>query len=230
MSISTLPASGRQSAARRSFFVCIYGIGSPYKRRGAGAARCALKGDLDARNQLVSRNVRLAGYWANRSLHLARPPLELDDLIQEGYDGLIEAASRFNPFRHKTRFITYASYWIRQRIQLALWNQNELVRLPAWISQDGRTAEFRIHTVSLAAPRGAGREWQSTRPPARARAQARATSSSRKAESTTAEPAHVVLCGSQIPRSRIKSPCSACRRLIERLRSKLNSEEGSRNV
>src|SRR5439155_20411099 len=56
----------------------------------------------------------------------------LDDLIGEGNLGLIRAAEEFDP-RFRTRFSTYASYWIKQAIRHALINTTATIRLPAHI-------------------------------------------------------------------------------------------------
>src|SRR5262249_42135796 len=52
--------------------------------------------------------VRLAREYA-----FTRIPIE--DLLSEGNLGLLEAAARYDP-RRGTKFITYASWWIRKRI------------------------------------------------------------------------------------------------------------------
>ncbi|MCM1984437.1 sigma-70 family RNA polymerase sigma factor [Lyngbya confervoides] len=62
-------------------------------------------------------------YKANRGLIVAialeyRTQADLDDLIQEGFLGLMKAARRFDPTKgHK--FSTYAFWWIRDAIQVA---------------------------------------------------------------------------------------------------------------
>src|SRR5207249_10871624 len=53
----------------------------------------------------------------------------LHELINEGNMGLIEAASRFDPTRD-VRFITYASWWIRQAILAAIAHHGQVFRLP----------------------------------------------------------------------------------------------------
>ena len=55
--------------------------------------------------------------------------LDPEDLVSEGYVGLITAAERFDP-RFNTRFSTYASLWIKQAIRHALCNTTAMIRIP----------------------------------------------------------------------------------------------------
>jgi len=55
--------------------------------------------------------------------------LPLDDLIQEGNLGLIEAAERFQPTL-STRFMQYAHWWIYQKINRAIADQARTIRVP----------------------------------------------------------------------------------------------------
>jgi RNA polymerase nonessential primary-like sigma factor len=59
----------------------------------------------------------------------ARSGYPLHELINEGNLGLIEAVSRFDPARG-VRFITYASWWIRQAILAAIAHHGQVFRLP----------------------------------------------------------------------------------------------------
>lgn len=54
------------------------------------------------------------------------------DLISEGNTGLLIAARKFKPGKN-AKFITYATYWVRQKIQQALAKQGRNVRLPAYM-------------------------------------------------------------------------------------------------
>jgi len=55
--------------------------------------------------------------------------LPLDDLIQEGSLGLMEAAEKFQPTL-SARFMQYAYWWIYQKINLAIANQARTIRIP----------------------------------------------------------------------------------------------------
>lgn len=99
--------------------------------------RAVQEGDKEARARLIESNMRLviniAKTYRNRSI-----PLE--DLIQEGAIGLMQAAERFNPDKG-FRFSTYATHWIRQAIGRAIDNKSKAIRLPAHVSQSLRRIE-----------------------------------------------------------------------------------------
>lgn len=84
-------------------------------------------GDQQARQRMIKANLRLVVSMAKRYATPSDPDMLLD-LIQEGNAGLMRAVDRFNP-NFKTRFSTYAVYWIRQAIWRAIKSQR-LVHLP----------------------------------------------------------------------------------------------------
>lgn len=94
-------------------------------------AQSLKNGDKRAATRLISSNLRLVISIAKRYMHKG---LELEDLIQEGNLGLMQAACKFDPMRG-TRFSTYATWWIRQSIQRALSNKGRSVRLPIHVGQ-----------------------------------------------------------------------------------------------
>lgn len=89
------------------------------------AAR-ALLGDKEAADRLVTGNLRFVVTVAKQYIGQGVP---LEDLINEGNLGLMAAVSKFDPTK-KYKFITYASYWIRQGILKALSEQNRTIRIP----------------------------------------------------------------------------------------------------
>lgn len=90
-------------------------------------AKKVQQGDEKARQKLIEANLRLVVHAAKRFAKNVDSETLLD-LVQEGNLGLFRAVERFNP-RFKTRFSTYAMYWIRQAIQRARARQ-PLIRLP----------------------------------------------------------------------------------------------------
>lgn len=55
--------------------------------------------------------------------------LSQEDLVQEGYIGLLEAAKRYDPSRD-IRFTTYARWWVRAQMARCIENTGRLVRIP----------------------------------------------------------------------------------------------------
>ena len=98
------------------------------------ASRMRAKGSdsQKAHDRLISANLGLVVMFAYR---YQRPGLPLLDLIAEGNLGLMKAAVRFDP-ELGYRFATYAKWWVRQSIQLALPNLIGVVRMP--VSPSGK--------------------------------------------------------------------------------------------
>ena len=82
-----------------------------------------------ARWRLVTHNLRWVVTIARR---YRGSGLELEDLIQEGTLGLVKAAAYFDPARGY-RFLTYATWWIRQAIRQAIAERGRLIRLPVYV-------------------------------------------------------------------------------------------------
>jgi|GEM_PF-221287 len=91
--------------------------------------RWHMHGDIEARNNIVRHNLRLAMKIAR---HYMGRGLDYDELVQEGNCGLIIAADRFNP-ELGFRFTTYATWWVRQAITRAIQNLAATIRLPVHI-------------------------------------------------------------------------------------------------
>ncbi|MDR3691491.1 MAG: RNA polymerase sigma factor RpoD/SigA [Fimbriimonas sp.] len=99
--------------------------------------RAVQAGDKHAKQRLIESNMRLVINIAKTYRNRAIP---LEDLIQEGAIGLMQAAERFDPDKG-FRFSTYATHWIRQAIGRAIDNKSKAIRLPAHVSQSLRRVE-----------------------------------------------------------------------------------------
>jgi len=82
-----------------------------------------------AREQFVRSNLRLVVNIAKKYGGRGMP---LGDLIEEGNLGLIRAVDYFDPSRG-TRFSTYAAWWIKQGIKLALLNNVQPMHVPTYM-------------------------------------------------------------------------------------------------
>ncbi len=83
------------------------------------------QGDETALDELVESHLRLAVKIASGFKGYGLP---LNDLIQEGTIGLMQAARRFDPER-EVRFSTYASWWILAAVQEFIIRNSSIVRI-----------------------------------------------------------------------------------------------------
>ena len=99
----------------------------------AGAIK---QGDPKAVQEMVRRNLKYVVTVANKYRGFG---MSLQDLIEEGNIGLIQAAKRFDVSRN-VKFITYAVWWIKQAIMHSLAEQSGTVKLP--VKQAGKVTRF----------------------------------------------------------------------------------------
>lgn len=85
------------------------------------------KGEKRALDKLVTANLKFVINIAN--LYKGQG-LDVNELINEGNLGLIEAARRFDA-NQKIKFISYAVWWIRQSITRAISEKARMVRISA---------------------------------------------------------------------------------------------------
>jgi RNA polymerase primary sigma factor len=91
--------------------------------------QCAIKafnGDSDALNELIERNLKFVISVAKQYTN-AKSPLE--ELVNEGNYGLIEAAQKFDPSRG-FKFISYAVWYIRKNVTDYMNKYSRTVRIP----------------------------------------------------------------------------------------------------
>jgi len=103
-----------------------------------------------AKDELIKANLRLvvsiAKKYVNRGLTLL-------DLVQEGNIGLMKAADRYESGKG-TKFSTYSTWWIRQRITRAILDQARTIRLPVHLIEEST----RISRIYAKFMREKGRE------------------------------------------------------------------------
>jgi len=93
------------------------------------AGRKLKEGSVAARELFIVSNQRLVVSIAKRYRGLG---LEFRDLISEGNVGLMRAVGKFDVDRGN-KFVTYATWWIRQAITRALQEKCRMIRLPTHI-------------------------------------------------------------------------------------------------
>lgn len=89
----------------------------PTKEEERELLRQAQAGDLEARNELVTRNLPFVikaatEYWNYRPVGW----MEMDDFVQAAAMGLMHAIERWDFQKAQGRFIAYAKHWIRHYI------------------------------------------------------------------------------------------------------------------
>lgn len=97
---------------------------------GRKAQNCKTKRARErAQRKLVEHNLRFVVQIANQFKgYVKNGKVELLDLVQEGNQGLMRAAVKFDPDTGY-RFTTYAIWWIRAYIQNYLIKQHSLVKI-----------------------------------------------------------------------------------------------------
>jgi len=88
----------------------------------------------ELREEIVRRNIGLVKSVALKFLGSGEP---LDDLIQAGYIGLLNAVTNFDLARN-TRFSTYASYLIQGEIRHYIRDRHSTIRIPQWVQTMNR--------------------------------------------------------------------------------------------
>lgn len=92
-----------------------------------------------AAQQLINANLRFVVSVAKQYQGYCNNFISLLDLVQAGNEGLVEAAYKFDPTRG-FKFISYAVWYIRQRIQVYVNTTKTPVRLPLNIITNNRKA------------------------------------------------------------------------------------------
>ena len=85
-----------------------------------------------AKMKIVQSNLKIVVAIAKKIVHKTNVPMM--DLIQEGNLGLMVAVEKFN-WDYGTKFITYASWWIRQAIFKAISEQSNSMKIPVYVQE-----------------------------------------------------------------------------------------------
>jgi len=104
----------------------IEGIEVLSREEEAMYAERAARGDKEAREKLITSNLRFVVSVAVKYQNLGIP---LMDLINEGNMGLIKAVEKFD-VKKGFKFISYARWWIRHYILKAIFEQSTSIRMP----------------------------------------------------------------------------------------------------
>ncbi|WP_426957657.1 RNA polymerase sigma factor RpoD [Muricoccus radiodurans] len=84
-----------------------------------------------AKDELTRSNLRVVVHLARKYLNRG---LQFGDLIQEGNIGLMRAVDKFD-WRRGFKFVTYATWWIRQSITRAIAEQGRTIRVPVHMNE-----------------------------------------------------------------------------------------------
>lgn len=130
----TLLNAEDEKALFRRYRTCTK-CGYKFRPRDASlVCKCGTRRDIEARDKLVEGALRFVIKMAKeysrhaRGVHYDAELLKA--LISAGNWGLLEAVARFDS-GHGTRFLTYAAWWVRERI-LAELDSMGVVRVPAY--------------------------------------------------------------------------------------------------
>lgn len=96
-----------------SYMRAVYRIPMITREEEAELARRYRAGDKKAGERIVTANLRFAVKMAHRYARCGAP---LEDLVQQANEGMLIAVTKFDPSQG-IRFITYAAWWIRSRLQ-----------------------------------------------------------------------------------------------------------------
>lgn len=83
----------------------------------------------EKRENLIAHNMRLVISIAAKYQKVTQNVMTIDDLVQEGFFGLLIAIEKFEPDKGY-KFSTYATWWIRQAITRSITAQKNMIRIP----------------------------------------------------------------------------------------------------
>ena len=109
-------------------------------------------GDKKALDKLLENNDKLIYKIASKFYSDKTSSIEFDDLLQEGRIGFILSCSKYDiEYIKKTKFITYAFYWIYQKIHrfITTYNTNEEINSIESRSNEINDREEELYLIEL---------------------------------------------------------------------------------
>ncbi len=89
---------------------------------------------LNARNELVTKNRKLAAYIQAKFKALP-PKTQREDALQMAYEGLLRAATHYD-YTQGNKFSAYAIHWIKNAINKGIKNKGRTIRTPIHLQDD----------------------------------------------------------------------------------------------
>ena len=91
--------------------------------------RLIKEGNKQARQDICIKNEGLVRKYVNIYYRYFGNDLDVEDLLQAGYIGVLTAADNFD-FSKESAFSTYAIYWIKQSISRLIYEEGYRIRIP----------------------------------------------------------------------------------------------------
>lgn len=105
----------------------------------------AKNGDIDARNEIVTANLRFVFDIAKK---YRGHGVDIADLISEGNNGILKAIDKFDTTKD-VKFFTYAVWWIRQYMMQAIENKMNSSRNEANFDDEFPLENHGIENISI---------------------------------------------------------------------------------
>src|ERR1041385_8638591 len=104
--------------------------------------RCSRRQEI--RDQIVMQYTNLVESVARRFSGSAEPT---EDLVQEGYIGLITAVDGYNPEKG-VKFSTYATHFVIGQLKHCLRDRGKMIKEPAWLQELNQKVTRVIESLS----------------------------------------------------------------------------------
>ena len=114
----------------------------------------AQSGSIDARNELIDRNLPFVLSAARIHYRVRGKPrhLEYDDLVQACFFGMVRAIEKYDPKKSTGRFIAYAKHWVRHMMDDEI-HYSKSYRVPRSVQYQYDRNKLKIDKTRLAVER-----------------------------------------------------------------------------